>query len=95
MKTLTVALAALSVFAQAPATPAGAAPSAEDGVYARISIVQGGVPVGDIVFKLFEKEAPLLRRTSLAWPTAPNSGPILRPASACGVSSMMASRFIA
>jgi peptidyl-prolyl cis-trans isomerase A (cyclophilin A) len=58
MKTLFLGLLALSVFAQAPAAPVAGAPR-EDGVYARISIVQGTAPVGDIVFKFFEKEAPL------------------------------------
>jgi peptidyl-prolyl cis-trans isomerase A (cyclophilin A) len=57
MKTLFVGLLALSMFAQAPATPAAA--TREDGTYARLSIVQGTAPVGDIVFKFFEKEAPL------------------------------------
>jgi peptidyl-prolyl cis-trans isomerase A (cyclophilin A) len=56
MKLLTLGLVAATVFAQAPAAPAAAR---EDGTYARISIVQGTAQLGDIVFKFFDKEAPL------------------------------------
>jgi len=60
MKPWLIGLLALSAFAQAP-KGAAAAPKVTrpDGTYAVISIVQGGMPVGDIVFKFFEKEAPL------------------------------------
>ena len=69
MKSLLIGLLALSVFAQAPksAAPAATKGSATaapkvtrpDGTYAVISIVQGSAPVGDIVFKFFDKESPL------------------------------------
>jgi peptidyl-prolyl cis-trans isomerase A (cyclophilin A) len=44
-----------------PASAAATAPVAarENGTYARISITQGGTPVGDIVFKFLDTEAPL------------------------------------
>ena len=59
MKPLVLGLLALSAFAQAPPISIAPKPVRPDGVYARISIIQGTQPLGDIVFKFFEKEAPI------------------------------------
>lgn len=69
LRTLLVSLLAFSAFAQAPpAAPAADAPKAarEDGAYAHIQITQGGQPVGEIVFKFFEKESPLTSANFIA-----------------------------
>jgi peptidyl-prolyl cis-trans isomerase A (cyclophilin A) len=82
-KLLVLGLLASFAFAQAP--PAAAPkPVRPDGTYAHITIVQGTAPVGEIVFKFFDKEAPLtsanfigLANGTKPW-TDPKTGKVMR-----------------
>lgn len=69
LRTLFLSLVALSLVGQAPPpapAPDAAKPVREDGAYAHIQVTQGGQPVGEIVFKFFEKESPLTSANFIA-----------------------------
>lgn len=75
----------LPLFAQAPPAPA-AKPARENGLYATIQVSHGAAPMGSIVLKLYETEAPVTVKNFVdlalgrkSWPDPKTGARVRRP----------------